>query len=292
MVITNKEQSPVVESLAEKNESLRKDVLSNQTSETKKLPDIILPKGLELEDLNRLTLKNEQCQKEKCQCKMATKRLNQSASELFGTLKMQKLSAVDVSKSGSAIKFKGMSPPPLPSTSITHKYISSTSMEKSFNLKELTLDFKSLATSEQLQSTSNDLFKFSAHGSKNIDSRKKKQNSKYNLSKSKNNKKTIFFCAALGSDEDSDEELSEGLKKFNFSTKKSLSDTKLSIPPNPPASTKSLTSNCSREALVGVDGGGLVGTEDDWTMVELESYFENLCHIPKKMSAMAMMMYT
>lgn len=38
---------------------------------------------------------------------------------------------------------------------------------------------------------------------------------------------------------------------------------------------------CSHQALV-----------DDWTMDELAGYFEHYCHVPKKMSEMAKMMYT
>ena len=238
-------------------------------------------KVLDLEDLNLLTFKNEQCQKEKCQCKLAGKRPNHSATDLFGPTKVAKLSEENVFKTQSDHKFfeKNFithSLPPLSPKSLT---------ENSFDLKELTLDFKSLVTNEKSLS-SKGLFQFTGNGSRNIHLRKnRKTKAQNNLSSTKTSSPT-FFCARVNSD-DSDEELSEGFKKFNFSTKNQTKPPLSTAPTN----SKSLTSNCSREALVRAEAG-LTTSEDDWTMVELESYFEDLCHIPKKMSAMAMMMYT
>lgn len=281
------------ENIIKKNDS-PKEIISRKSSSTKLSENEIVPKksstkDLEIEDLTSLTLKNEKCQKESCQCKMATKRNSQSTSAVFGPSKMAKHEQASTSQ--STFDFKEITPPPIPTSPISPKLIfkESKSNKKTFNLKELTLDFKSLATNEQQQpSFTNDLFLFTATNSKYIHLNKPKKDQKHiNHSKIKNYKPTHVFAIASESD-DSDEELSEGLKNFNFSAKLPSSFTT----PIPSTSSTTLTSNCSREALVEADGGGLVGGEDDWSMVELESYFENLCHIPKKMSAMAMMMYT
>ena len=65
--------------------------------------------------------------------------------------------------------------------------------------------------------------------------------------------------------------------------------------------SNSASGSCSGHSLDAVDYSGppqgscsqqaLTESIDDWTMDELAGYFENYCHIPKKMSEMAKMMY-